>query len=324
MRLSVVIVTYNSAHCIGECVRALTRVLPNCEVIVVDNMSADATVSTTTATDARVRVVQMGGNAGFGRACNAGVRCASHDHVLLMNPDVVLLHAERDELELAFAQENLGLMAGELIGPHARAPAQARLFRYRSWISELLYTALGPFEPRELSQHHRFPRVHAPAWACAAVLLIRRSEFLALGGFDERFFLYYEDQELGERYREANLPIRGTAAIRAVHRTGTSSPLATEELIYRMAWCLLGWLELVAMHHGPQRARLSWAIVGRTHHAGRVLATLLARSSQTGRMRSKAEQMASLEDAIGEIARTAQHSTHGFCPIACRVVAGGA
>jgi GT2 family glycosyltransferase len=322
MRLSVVIVTYNSAHCIADCVRAAKRVLCGCEIIVVDNLSVDATIATTTATDARVRVVQMGDNAGFGRACNAGVRCASHEHVLLMNPDVVLLHVARRELELAFAEETLGMIAGELVGPHNGGAARPALFPYRSWMSELFSTALGPFEPRELSAHHHVTCVDVPAWACAAALLIRRSEFLALGGFDERFFLYYEDQELGARYRHAHLPIQGTAAIRAAHQIGTSSPMTPAEVAHRRAWCLLSWLEFVAMRHGLRQARISWAIVRRTHRVGRALAALLARGGQTGRMRRKAEEMASLEQAIRETARSADDSAHGFCPIACRVVAG--
>ncbi len=321
MTLSVVIVTYNSAHCIVECMQALARVLPNSELIVVDNMSVDATLATVTATDARARVVQMGCNAGFGRACNEGVRRAAHNHVLLINPDVVVLHAARNELEVAFAKRSLGLMAAELIGPHTRGSAQAHLFACRSWLTELLHMAFDPFEPRELAGRRRIARVRGPAWASGALLLVRRSEFLALGGFDERFFLYYEDQELGARYREDDLPIRGTAAMRAIHSRGASSSVAREDLIARMAWCLLGWLEFVAIQHSPERARMSWAIVRRTHRAGGAVAALLARRSWTKRMGRKAEQMASLEYAIRDIARREQHSAHGFCPFACRVVA---
>ena len=63
--------------------------------LVLADVRVDATVATTTRVDPQIRVVQMGDNVGFARACNAGVRAASHDHVLLMNPDVALLHAER-------------------------------------------------------------------------------------------------------------------------------------------------------------------------------------------------------------------------------------
>ena len=321
MRLSVVIVTYNSAGCIAECLEALKRALPNSEMIVVDNMSRDATLATATATDARVRVVRMSYNAGFGRACNEGVRIAEHDHVLLVNPDVVLVDATTDALESALAAPRLGLMAPELVVPHARGHTQAQLVARRSWLGELLRAAFGPFEPRELAGRARIARGREPAWAHAALLVVRRSEFLEVGGFDERFFLYYEDQQLGARYRDANLPIRGTTAIRATHNRGSSSALATSELIDRMAWCLLGWLEFVAMHHGPERARKSWLIVRRAHHAGQSVAALLARGSRTGRMGRKAEQLASLEHAVRDIARRAGHSPHEFCPVATRVVA---
>lgn len=320
MKLSVVIVTYNSAKCIAECVRAIRRVFPDCEVIVVDNMSVDLTLAIATATDPLVGVLQMGRNAGFGRACNEGVQRARHDHVLLMNPDVVLGAATHTELEAAFAKGSFGLMAPELIEA-PRGPAQAQLFGSRSWLGELLHMAFGPFEPRELSRRRRTGRTGAPVWASGALLLVRRSEFLRLGGFDERFFLYYEDQELGMRYREANLPIQSMAALRGSHLRGASSLGVTEDRLDAMAWCVLGWLEFVAMCHGRERARRSWAIVRRAHRAGRAVASLLARGSSTGRIGRKAEQMASLEESIREIASQAPDLADGFCPIARRVVA---
>ena len=83
----------------------------------------------------------------------------------------------------------------------------------------------------------------------------------------------------------------------------------------------VGWLEFVAMRHSPERARVSWAIVRWTHRAGGRLAALVARRSPTGRIGRKAEQMASLDEAIGDIARTTQRSLNGFCPLASRVVA---
>ena len=321
MSLSVVIVTFNSAHCIAECVNGVARVLPDCELIVVDNMSSDATLDIASATDARPMALQMGCNAGFGRACNTGVRRATREHVLLVNPDVVLVDAVHDELEAAFAKATLGLMAAELVAHDTRSVTGAPLFPYTSWSRELVNAAIGPFEPHELSSRRRAAPVGAPAWASAAVLLLRRSEFVSLGGFDERFFLYYEDQELGARYRRANLPIQGTAAIRAIHAKGASSPSATEDLIHRRAWCLLSWLEFVAMRHGAERARMSWLIVRRSHRVGRAVAALLARGSQAERMRRKAAQMASLEEVVGDLARGARDSRHGFCPVACKVVA---
>ena len=315
------IVTHNSGHCIAACVRAVRRVLSTCEVIVVDNMSTDETVATARSTDAGIRVVQMGCNAGFGRACNRGVQLAAHDHVLLLNPDVEVLYASRSDLERVFSDQTFGLVAPELIGPRSRDVPRPQLFAQRSWLREVARMALDPYKPRELAGR-RMERVEAAAWACAALLLVRRGEFLALGGFDERFFLYYEDRELGARYREADLPIRGTAAMRATHVKGGSSCVAPGDVMDVMAWCLLSWLEFVAMRHGAERARMSWLIIRRTHRVGRALAASLARRSRAGRIERKAEQLASLEAAVRNIAYRAEESTQGFCPVATRVVAG--
>ena len=78
MGVSVVVVTHNSEHCIQACLAAAQRVLGGCELIVVDNLSEDATLERVTAIAPGARIVEMGCNAGFGRGCNAG---SSHRHL---------------------------------------------------------------------------------------------------------------------------------------------------------------------------------------------------------------------------------------------------
>lgn len=278
-QISAVIVTHNSAHCVRACIKALRTVLGHCEVIVVDNMSVDATVSAVTATDERVRVISMGRNAGYGSACNSGVRAATSEYVMVMNPDVLLDHGDLGLLEATFAQTPFGLIAPGLRSDR-RHTAQPQTFGRSSWLSELGTQALGPFRPRALPRRSPPGEIESADWASGALMLVRRSEFLELGGFDERFFLYYEDQELGIRYRDAGLPIRGTDAVTGSHRGGQSVAQEDDQRVDPMAWCLLGWLEFVALQHGPRRARLSWAAIRTTHSIGRRLAERGALSAE--------------------------------------------
>jgi GT2 family glycosyltransferase len=88
------------------------------------------------------------------------------------------------------------------------------------------------------------------------MLLARRAEFLRLGGFDRRFFLYYEDRDLAARYRQAELPIRITTALEGAHAESGSS--GTDDLrVVPAGWAFLGWIQYVFLHRGERAARLT-------------------------------------------------------------------
>ncbi len=316
MRLSVVVVTHNSEHCIQACLAAAQRVLGRCELIVVDNLSEDATLERATAIAPDARIVEMGRNAGFGRACNAGARAATCEHVILMNPDVVMGRVDRALLEKLMSEDQFGLMAPGLAFDHNEGTAQPQMFARVSWLSELAAMALGPLTPRELVRRARLATHGDALWACGALVIVRRREFLAVGGFDERFFLYYEDQELGARYRRARLPLRGTDALRGMHAAGTSSDTSRDRRIEPMAWCLLSWLELVAMDYGSRRATVSWTVVQRTHRMARRVLRVVAALTESGRVRRKADQLEALEQIVNRIVASGGDGERAFCPMA--------
>src|SRR5271167_2648136 len=90
--LSVVIVTFNSAGCVGMCLDAVGRWLPGAETLVIDNASVDATRSI--AEHHGARVVELQENLGFGRACNVGADRTELGHILFLNPDVGIRTAD--------------------------------------------------------------------------------------------------------------------------------------------------------------------------------------------------------------------------------------
>jgi hypothetical protein len=321
MRLSVVVVTHNSEHCIQACVAAARRVLGRCELVVVDNLSEDATLERATAIAPDARIVEMGCNAGFGRACNAGARAATCEHVILMNPDVVLGHVDWSLLEDLMSEDQFGLMAPGLAFDHDAGAAQPQVFARVSWLSELATMALGPFRPRELVRRARLATHRDALWACGALMMVRKTEFLDVGGFDERFFLYYEDQELGARYRRAQLPLRGTDAISGVHAAGTSSDDPRDRRIEPMAWCLVSWLELVAMDYGPRRAAVSWTVVQCTHRVARRALRVVAALTESGRLRRKVDQLEALEQTVNRIVASGGDGEPAFCPMAREAIA---
>jgi N-acetylglucosaminyl-diphospho-decaprenol L-rhamnosyltransferase len=253
--ISAVVVTHESASCVGRCLASIREQLPDAEVVVVDNASRDA--STEIARASGVRVVELPRNVGFGRGCNAGVAAASGEHVLFVNPDVTLLSVRQADLEELLTIRPFGLVPGRLVDSTGAVRRERRL--PESWLlTDLLQHTVGMLRPRGLHMPVRLRRESSHGWASAALLLAARDEFERVGGFDPRFFMYYEDRDLCARYRTERLPLRATDAVVGIHVGGGSSdgdPLRVEPL----GWAFLSWLEYVSIHRGERAAQIAAA-----------------------------------------------------------------
>lgn len=164
--VSVIVVTYNSAHCVGH---ALAAAPPAAELIVVDNASSDDTIEQ--ARKFPCRLIANDRNRGFGAACNQGAQIAAAEFLLFLNPDAVLAP---NAVEL-------------LLGAAANRP-DAVAFGPRHELAEG-QVAKG-------AERKSPPGNHEVLFLSGAALLCRKSAFAKVGGFDERFFLYFEDQDL--------------------------------------------------------------------------------------------------------------------------------
>jgi hypothetical protein len=155
-------------------------------------------------------------------------------------------------------------------------------------------------------------------WVSAALLLADAGEFSRLGGFDPRFFLYYEDRDLSARYRAAGLPVGTTNALAGRHSGSSSSP-RDDLSVEALTWALLGWLEYLYVHRGEATARRA---TGATVHTLRLQAgsIRLARrgAPRSPRLARKSEQLDALLASLrGQAARNAGD----YCPEARRLLA---
>jgi N-acetylglucosaminyl-diphospho-decaprenol L-rhamnosyltransferase len=308
--ISAVIVTYNSASCIGRCLASLRDMLPDAELVVVDNGSHDQTIRAVRAAAPQARVIESGENVGFGRACNRGAKAAGGSHLFFLNPDAAVAAVEREQLDRLLGTRPFGLVAPALEGEGDLIQAE------NSWVGEYFVNTLGTLRPREWSRRNRPYEGENAAWVSGAMLLVSRHEFLELGGFDRRFFLYYEDRDLSRRYRNANLPLRATEAVRGRHTVGTSS--ASDGLrVGPMAWALLGWIQYMCIHDGERTARRAARLTMTTLRLLRLGIHALA-SLRWTRAQRKARQ---LDDLLRILAEHAS-GDGGFCPDALRVVRG--
>jgi GT2 family glycosyltransferase len=312
--ISAVVVTHESASCVGKCLASLEAHLPNAELVVVDNASNDGSVEVARAAGARV--VELPRNVGFGRGCNAGVETVSGDHVLFVNPDVTVVSVAHEELEELLARRPFGLAPGRLVDATG-APRRERRLPEPSWLADFLTHTVGMLRPRGLRLPVRLSRESIDGWASAALLLAARDEFERIGGFDPRFFLYYEDRDLCARYRTARLPLRTTDAVAGVHLRGGSSegdPLRVEP----MGWAFLSWLEYLYIHRGERAAQVGAAAGWRTLRTiGGALSACAALAPRAGPVARKRQQV----EGLTAFLREQTLARDDICPEARRALA---
>jgi hypothetical protein len=209
-RCSVIIVTYNSAESIAECLHALAN--QDCERVVVDNNSQDDTVAQVKAfqTQHPVELLLISRNLGFAAGVNQGSRAASGDVLLILNPDAIAQPDAITELLDCMNAESADAIGGALLrsdGGFDRGFAFRRLPTLSSLLCEvLLVNQLWPRNPVNRSYRYldadysRVQQVEQPAGACLA---IRRDAWDAVSGMDTQFFpVWFEDVDLCKRLRE--------------------------------------------------------------------------------------------------------------------------
>jgi GT2 family glycosyltransferase len=255
--VSAIVVTANTVEMTDACVRAL---LPQAsEVVLVDNGSTDGTAAALTALDRRLRVIALSRPVGFARACNLGVEEARSDHVLFVNSDVTpgagalgRLVAELD------GHPNAVAAAGRLVDPGTeRTQDQYRPRTFPGVLSLVVQlTGLARAWPRnpvtrrhlglDLDDRRTIP-VDQPAGAC---LLVRRSAFDAVGGFDEGFWFWYEDVDLALRLRRIGPMLYVPSAVFEHHGGASFARWSQAEVVRSRHY---GLLRYVQRHFGPLR-----------------------------------------------------------------------
>jgi len=229
-RVSVLMVLADSGDGALEAARRALAA-PQCsELIVLDNASGDGVAQRLArehAGDARVRLRELGANLGFGAAMNRGAAVAQGDWLLLLNPDC-LLAADTLARLLAAAQD--GALVGAVVCD-ARGRPDAAAWRRAPTLRRVLcmMSGLARFESRwptlaGVNRRDALPVATVPVEALSgALLLLPRAVFARIGGFDERYFLHFEDLDLCARAHAVAVPLRLAGAVRVLHAKGGSS-----------------------------------------------------------------------------------------------------
>jgi N-acetylglucosaminyl-diphospho-decaprenol L-rhamnosyltransferase len=225
--VDVVIVACNSGLLLEDCVARVLMAERCASLTVYDNASDDGwsqRVAKRFTGDDRFTLIAGARNLGFGSGCNRGAATGSAPWVLFLNPDCLIEQGTLTDL-LAVAESNIGvgLLGADVrdaIGhdePAARrlAPTPLRLVRDN-------LRGLG-FKGQGVHMRRSADLIQIVDACSGALMLLPRSVFERVGGFDETFFLHGEDLDLCARVRAAGLHVAVANTVRVVHRQGGSS-----------------------------------------------------------------------------------------------------
>jgi hypothetical protein len=261
--LSVLVVTYNSARLIGPLLSRLQEELAGveAEVVVVDNSSIDGTAALVRREHPWVNLVASAVNLGFAAGNNLAAKHAGGRYLMLLNPDAVPAPGALTRgIALMDRHPEVGLAGGELRGADGSRQPSARMF---PTLRDELFTLSGlaaryPGSRLFARLDRRWADPEAAAevdWIPGAFVFIRAQDFAALGGFDERFFMYYEEVDLCRRLRAAGRKIQYWPELKAMHIGGESARTVKAARVSRTgsqleSWRMRSGLLYYRKHHG--------------------------------------------------------------------------
>ena len=243
--IDIVIVNWNSGGQLRDCLDSITRAdrsgFALSRVIVVDNGSIDGSTAEIGRLDLPLQLIEVGVNAGFAAACNVGARGSAADYILFLNPDAALYP---DSLAAAVAflerSENaeIGILGVQLVDEAGEVSRScANFLRPRHIVAHM--TGLNHVAPSVFPHHFMVDFDHLSSrvvdQVMGAFFLIRRRVLEALGGWDERFFVYLEDVDLAYRAHKLGWLSYYFADVRAFHRGGgVSRQVKAARLFYSL------------------------------------------------------------------------------------------
>jgi len=223
--VSIIIVNYNGADILPGCLSSLNRFIPeNYEIIVVDNASQDSSPDFIALNFPHITLVRLPENRGFGAGNNIGAKIATGEYLFLLNTDTMLTSNILEYLvELMEARPEVGVIGPKLLFPNGQFQIS---FAPSIGIN-------GEIQARRLHKNaqdksklnlieKKFQETQEVDIVVGAAFFIRASVFRKLGGFDEQFFMYFEESDLCKRVKNLGYKILYTPVVSLIHIRGHS------------------------------------------------------------------------------------------------------
>ncbi len=228
--LDIIIVNWNAGEQLRQCLEAIAdaerKDIDLRGIVVVDNGSTDSSLEGIDRIRLPIRIVLNKSNQGFAAACNQGAKDSMADYLLFLNPDTrVQPNALADPIAFMDRQENqrIGILGIQLVDERGRVTRTcARFPTVGRFVTKMI--GLDRLLPRVFPPHFMTEWDHADSrpvdQVMGAYFLIRRLLFMELGGFDQRFFVYFEEVDLTVRALERGWSTFYLSNVKTYHRGG--------------------------------------------------------------------------------------------------------
>lgn len=216
--LSIITVNYNSRHYLQKLIASIEKYFDfeKIELVIANNDASRLHHEDLIKNPGlKIRIIENGGNAGFGSACNIGAQNAEGKWLLFANPDIEFVDNSAFNA-LNFLEKKRGeLVIGAKIIEASKNAVQPWTCGKKMTLTSILFrnTLLKPWHKKNALEVD---------WVSGTALLISKNNFKEIGGFDETFFMYFEDQDLCLRAKKAGSKILFYPDFNVLHHNGKS------------------------------------------------------------------------------------------------------
>ena len=220
--ISLILVSFNDWIHLEKCLQSLKGCLPelDLEIVVVDNNSTDGSPDLIKKNFPKIKLICNKENLGFSKANNLGIRASAGEFVLFLNSDTIVnTQALTVLLEGMKRNPSIGAVGPALLS--GQETYQVSFGKKVDFFSEFIQKGFFNFYYSKKIKSDR--KVREVGWLSAACLLVRRKALDEAGGFDENYFLYFEDIDLCCQIRQEGWTLRFCPQAQIIHIGGTST-----------------------------------------------------------------------------------------------------
>lgn len=243
--LNIIIINWNSAHQLRECLDSIItsdrHEFRLAKVTIVDNASTDRSLESINDIDLPLKIIKNSENKGFGAACNQGANIEESDYFLFLNPDT---RVDRDSIDRAVSfiekpsDRQIGVVGIQLVDSQGKVQRNCTRFPtpINFWcsilgIDKIVKNKFTSYTMTEWDHRNTQPVDHV----MGAFYLIRSDLFRSLDGFDESFFVYFEDLDLSYRVNQLGWASYYLADVQSFHKGGgTSESVKSTRIFYAL------------------------------------------------------------------------------------------
>ncbi|MCB1614661.1 MAG: glycosyltransferase family 2 protein [Pseudomonadales bacterium] len=242
MKLSIIIVSWNVKDHVNDCINSIKKYPSKYtfEIIVVDNHSADGTVELLQQHHPEIKIIANQENHGFGRANNQGAKIAEGEYLFILNPDTLFLEGTINKLiDFMDSHPDIAMCGPKVMNENGSVQRSVRHFQ--TWKAAFCrYSILKHFGIFKSDLNHwrwrdfNYEQQGDVEQLIGAALLIKKKTFDFFGGFDERFFMYYEEVDLCYRIHlngQRNVYYPGAELVHIGGRSSSQIPAKKQFMI---------------------------------------------------------------------------------------------